>query len=278
MITNQVNVQIKNRVVRTKFIILPESKGNRTLLGLDFLQDAGVVLDLKSRKWYFSDNPHKSFPFENDVHVPPTPHMEYVSETRGEPTPYVEYHIDDIVNDLTSVIENDNFVPEITPYLKRFSELSSEIRDRIEKKHDQRKQQFDRRRRPLYFSSADKVWVTTHPVSKAHSKITAKFVPKRDGPYLILTQKSPTTYVVSRLDSHDEPLGTYHVPALHPVQSRDTQPVSPIKKRGRPPKTRTTSPPSGVRSSVKRHAPSRRAQQDSPGSSSGRRRNQRGRL
>ncbi|GBM51282.1 hypothetical protein AVEN_225538-1 [Araneus ventricosus] len=138
MITNQVNVQIKNRVVRTKFIILPESKGNRTLLGLDFLQDAGVVLDLKSRKWYFSDNPHKSFPFENDVHVPPTPHMEYVSEVKtqflrenerstltnqqkntlnvvlnenevfrlgGEPTPYVEHHIDDIVHDLTSVIE-----------------------------------------------------------------------------------------------------------------------------------------------------------------------------
>ncbi|GBM51284.1 hypothetical protein AVEN_225539-1 [Araneus ventricosus] len=83
---------------------------------------------------------------------------------------------------------------------------------------------------------------------------------------------------MSRLDSPDEPLGTYHVSALHIVQSRDTQPVSPINKRGRPPKTRTTSPSSGVRSSVKRHAPSRRAQQDSPGSSSGRRRNQRGRL
>ncbi|GBM80022.1 Protein NYNRIN [Araneus ventricosus] len=140
--------------------------------------------------------------------------------------------IDDIVNDLASVIENDNFVPEITQYLKRFSELSSEIRDRIEKKQHQRKQQFDRRRRPLYFSPGDKVWLTTHPVSKAHSKITAKFVPKRDGAYLILTQKSPSTYVMSRVYSPDEPLGTYHVSALHHVESRDTQPVSPIKKRG----------------------------------------------
>ncbi|GBN97756.1 hypothetical protein AVEN_146913-1 [Araneus ventricosus] len=259
-----------------------------------------------SRKWHFSDNPHKSFPFENDAHVPPTSRLEYVSEVKtqflrenegstltsqqkntlnvilngnevfrlhGEPTPYVEHHIADIVNDLTSVIENNNFVSEITPDLKRFSELSSEIRDKFKKKQDRRKQQFDRRRRPLYFSSGDKVWVTTHPVSKAHSKITAKFVPKRDGPYLILTQKSPKTYVVSRLDSPDEPLGTCHVSALHPVQSRDTQPGSPIKKRERPPKTRTTSPPTGVRSRIKRHAPSRRAQQDSPGSSSGRRRN-----
>ncbi|GBN56823.1 hypothetical protein AVEN_39280-1 [Araneus ventricosus] len=125
----------------------------------------------------------------------------------------------------------------------RLAILSYETR--IEKKQDQRKQQFDRRRRPLYASPRDKVLVTIHPVSKAHSKITAKFVPKRDGPYLILTQKSPTTYVVSRLDSPDEPLGTYHFSALHPVQSRDTQPVSPIKKRGRPSKTRTTSPPPG---------------------------------
>ncbi|GBN52331.1 Retrovirus-related Pol polyprotein from transposon 17.6 [Araneus ventricosus] len=85
------------------------------------------VLTTQSRKWYFSDNPHKSFPFENDVHVPPTPHMEYVSEVKtqflcenegniltnqqrstlnallnenevsrpeGEPTPYAEHHID----------------------------------------------------------------------------------------------------------------------------------------------------------------------------------------
>ncbi|GBN02114.1 hypothetical protein AVEN_191266-1 [Araneus ventricosus] len=134
-----------------------------------------------------------------------------------------------IMNDLKSVTENDKLVSEIKPYLKRFSELSNEIRDIIVKKQDQRKQQFDRRRRPLYFSPRDKVWATTHPVSEGHSNITNKFVPKRDGPYLILTQKSPTTYAVSRLDFPDETLGTYHVSVLHPVQSRDTQPLSPIK-------------------------------------------------
>ncbi|GBN51824.1 hypothetical protein AVEN_272076-1 [Araneus ventricosus] len=47
----------------------------------------------------------------------------------------------------------------------------------------------------------------------------------------MLTQKSPTTYAVSKLDFHDEPLGTYHVSALHLVHSRDTQPLSPLKKR-----------------------------------------------
>ncbi|GBN02115.1 Transposon Ty3-I Gag-Pol polyprotein [Araneus ventricosus] len=83
VLTTQVNVQIKNRVVRTKFIILPDSKDNRTLLGLDFLQDAGVGIALKSLKWYFSDNPHKSFPFENDVHIPPIHHME-VSSARKD--------------------------------------------------------------------------------------------------------------------------------------------------------------------------------------------------
>ncbi|GBM70318.1 hypothetical protein AVEN_102654-1 [Araneus ventricosus] len=158
--------------------------------------------------------------------------------------------INDIVNDLTSVIENDNFVPEITPYLKLFSKTSNKIRDRIEKKQDQRKQQFDRHRRPLYLSPRDEVWVTIHPVSKSHSDITVQFVPNREGSCLILTQKSPTIYGVSRLDSSDEPLGTYHFSTLHPVQSRDPQPVS----------------------------STRRAQQHIPGSSSGRRRNQKGRL
>ncbi|GBO26915.1 hypothetical protein AVEN_32168-1 [Araneus ventricosus] len=36
VLTTQLIVKIKNRVVRTQFITLPESKGNRILLSLDF--------------------------------------------------------------------------------------------------------------------------------------------------------------------------------------------------------------------------------------------------
>ncbi|GFV65870.1 retrovirus-related Pol polyprotein from transposon 17.6 [Trichonephila clavipes] len=56
-LTTQVMVEIEGRSVLTKFIILPKAKGNRTLLGTDFLSSAGLVLDVKNTCWYFWDNP-----------------------------------------------------------------------------------------------------------------------------------------------------------------------------------------------------------------------------
>ncbi|GFV63246.1 uncharacterized protein TNCV_1731861 [Trichonephila clavipes] len=52
-LTTQVFVEIEGRSVLTKFIILPKAKGNRTLLGTDFLSSAGLVLDVKNPCWYF---------------------------------------------------------------------------------------------------------------------------------------------------------------------------------------------------------------------------------
>ncbi|GFY51189.1 uncharacterized protein TNIN_421411 [Trichonephila inaurata madagascariensis] len=48
VLTTQVMVEIEGRSVLTKFIILPKAKGNRTLLGTDFLGSAGLVLDVKN--------------------------------------------------------------------------------------------------------------------------------------------------------------------------------------------------------------------------------------
>ncbi|PRD25675.1 UNVERIFIED_CONTAM: 3-hydroxyisobutyrate dehydrogenase [Trichonephila clavipes] len=42
-------IQIEGGKVNTEFVILPKPKGNRTLLDLDFLQAAGVVLDVKTK-------------------------------------------------------------------------------------------------------------------------------------------------------------------------------------------------------------------------------------
>ncbi|GFX40575.1 retrovirus-related Pol polyprotein from transposon 17.6 [Trichonephila clavipes] len=91
--------------------------------------------------------------------------------------------IDDVVQDFKSVVHNDNFVGEITPYLKRFATITEDIRERIETKLDQRKKQYDKNRHPVYYSPGDKVWVTLHPISNAKNKKTSKFMPKRDGPY-----------------------------------------------------------------------------------------------
>ncbi|GFS91376.1 CCHC-type domain-containing protein [Trichonephila clavipes] len=61
VLTTQVMVEIEGRLVLTKFIILPKAKGNRTLLGTDFLSSAGLILDVKNACWYFWDNPTHNY-------------------------------------------------------------------------------------------------------------------------------------------------------------------------------------------------------------------------
>ncbi|GFU72493.1 uncharacterized protein TNCV_1542951 [Trichonephila clavipes] len=52
-----VDLYIEGKVIPTEFLVLPDAKGNKTLLGLDFLNAAGIVLDIQGGKWYFSGNP-----------------------------------------------------------------------------------------------------------------------------------------------------------------------------------------------------------------------------
>ncbi|GFW90643.1 uncharacterized protein TNCV_628091 [Trichonephila clavipes] len=69
-VTTQVMVEIERRSVLAKFIILPKAKGNRTLLGTDFLSSAGLVLDVKNTCWYFWDNPTHKYPFGEELDTP----------------------------------------------------------------------------------------------------------------------------------------------------------------------------------------------------------------
>ncbi|GFX49705.1 transposon Tf2-11 polyprotein [Trichonephila clavipes] len=158
-----------------------------------------------------------------------------VCDTTGHTPAYLLFGrelrtVDDVVQDFKSVVHNDNFVAKITPYLKRFATITEDIRERIKTKQDQRKKQYDKNRRPVYYSPGDKVWVTLHPISSAKNKKTSKFMPKRDGPYLILTQKSPTSYVIASLANPSEPIATYHTSALTPVKDTNTSPVAPLRK------------------------------------------------
>ncbi|GFX22009.1 retrovirus-related Pol polyprotein from transposon 412 [Trichonephila clavipes] len=169
-----------------------------------------------------------------------------VCDTTGHTPAYLLFGrelrtVDNVVQDFKSVVHNDNFVAEITPYLKQFATITEDIRERIETKQDQRKKQYDKNRRPVYYSPGDKVWVTLHPISSAKNKKTSKFMPKRDGPYLILTQKSPTSYVIASLANPSELIATYHTSALTPVKDINTSPVAPLRKRGRPQKVTSTS-------------------------------------
>ncbi|GFS93870.1 retrovirus-related Pol polyprotein from transposon opus [Nephila pilipes] len=67
--TTSVVIKLEGRVIRTPLIALPYAKGNRTLLGMNFLQKAGIVLNLKHRNWYFSDSPYRTYDFVKKVIV-----------------------------------------------------------------------------------------------------------------------------------------------------------------------------------------------------------------
>ncbi|GFQ86284.1 retrovirus-related Pol polyprotein from transposon opus [Trichonephila clavata] len=69
-LTTQVMIEIEGRSVLTRFIILPKAKGNRTLLGTDFLSSADLVLDVKNACWYFWDNPTHKYPFGEELDTP----------------------------------------------------------------------------------------------------------------------------------------------------------------------------------------------------------------
>ncbi|GFS93454.1 hypothetical protein NPIL_387111 [Nephila pilipes] len=47
-LTTQVIVEIERRSILTRFIILLNAKGNRTLQGTYFLSSAGLVMDMKN--------------------------------------------------------------------------------------------------------------------------------------------------------------------------------------------------------------------------------------
>ncbi|GFT42358.1 uncharacterized protein NPIL_39771 [Nephila pilipes] len=134
--------------------------------------------------------------------------------------------------------------------------FSTQIREVVEGQQDSRKFYADKKRKaaPTY-QPAEHVFVASHPLSNAAKGRSAKLMPHREGPYVILTQRSSSSYEIAGLDNPGVPLGVYHTSALTPCNSDRVKPLIPLRKRGRPPKV-----------------------SNSPGSSSGRRRKQRGRM
>ncbi|GFU41433.1 retrovirus-related Pol polyprotein from transposon 17.6 [Trichonephila clavipes] len=58
-----VDLYIEGKFIPKEFLVLPVAKGNKTLLGLYFLNAAGIVLDVQGGKWHFSGNPRKHYKF-----------------------------------------------------------------------------------------------------------------------------------------------------------------------------------------------------------------------
>ncbi|GFT27071.1 hypothetical protein TNCV_4675911 [Trichonephila clavipes] len=64
-------------------------------------------------------------------------------ETTGQTAAFLNFGRElrtssEVVNDIRLVIQNDNFVPEVTPYLKKFAKFSTQIREVVEEQQDSR--------------------------------------------------------------------------------------------------------------------------------------------
>ncbi|GFY39049.1 uncharacterized protein TNIN_104871 [Trichonephila inaurata madagascariensis] len=56
-------VLLEGRKFKTPFIILSDTKNNSTLLGVDFLENAGIVLNFRKNCWTFCADSRKSYNF-----------------------------------------------------------------------------------------------------------------------------------------------------------------------------------------------------------------------
>ncbi|KYB29879.1 hypothetical protein TcasGA2_TC034535 [Tribolium castaneum] len=64
------NVKLAGKITKTTFIVLSTSEDTKTLLGADFIEDSGVIIDLKHQQFYFEQNPNEKVAFANDCATP----------------------------------------------------------------------------------------------------------------------------------------------------------------------------------------------------------------
>ncbi|XP_036322142.1 uncharacterized protein LOC118736151 [Rhagoletis pomonella] len=60
-------ITIDGRTLDIHFIVLPNAKNNRTLVGADFMEQAGIVLNMGQRYWYFENEPTEHFDFADPL-------------------------------------------------------------------------------------------------------------------------------------------------------------------------------------------------------------------
>lgn len=102
-------IRIGNRIRKIRFIYLPKSKNNRTLLGMDFLDQAGIVLNIPQRYWHFDDEPKTRFNFTNPLEMA----LHTLDISGHEDSPCTK-----MVNEVSSFVkfmEGDHIVSPIPP-------------------------------------------------------------------------------------------------------------------------------------------------------------------
>lgn len=158
---------------------------------------------------------------------------------------------EEVTNDLRTIVDCENFIPQITPYLRKIADTWKEATVLNKERQDNRKEYADRKHRDLEpYKVGDRVWVDTHILSNTSKQMTSKFVPKRDGPYAILRCVSPVSFQTASLKNPEVPLGVYHISALKPfIGKNPPEPVYEKKRRERLRKPPTDPAPSTGRTS-----------------------------
>ncbi|XP_063537554.1 uncharacterized protein LOC134746912 [Cydia strobilella] len=89
--------------------------------------------------------------------------------------------------DLRAVLDKESIVPQVTPYLRSLISSLSAVRDRVEAQQNRRKEHADESRQPGdVFDFGDSVLIKSLVLSNAAKNASAKFVPKRGGPYQVV--------------------------------------------------------------------------------------------
>ncbi|GFT58759.1 integrase catalytic domain-containing protein [Nephila pilipes] len=123
----------------------------------------------------------------------------------------------------------------MTSNLKKLEKFTSEAKEVLQEQQDKSKSFADQKRRPApSYTSGDLVLVTTPNQSNNNSGITSKFMPRRDGPFVIVERKSPVSYSMVNTDSPQLQVGVYHTSALTPFQRNVIPSVKALRRRGRP--------------------------------------------
>lgn len=149
---------------------------------------------------------------------------------------------DDVQHDIRAITESENFIPQITPYLRNMTENFKNAKEKESMMQDRNKKYVDKGRRPQEdITVGSEVLVKTHVLSNASKGVTSKFVPRRDGPYIVTRKIGASTYEVAAKGEQNVPLGTYHASALTLYKGSNNNdevptPVQPIRRRGRPKK------------------------------------------